>query len=214
MTKVDEVDRYVKELETAYQEEKNRNIQLTQSNMSMYASPTEDNLIRWQLDLREDMDRIYHLLKGHQIKEDKDGEVIYTDPKDDAMKPFNQFGVNLIMNIMSFYLNRNTLLSFYDQETINWKIKDFGDEIADLIHNRYEEMGMDTSEKIKLYPIIVRELVDTVHSAYLRALKGGERESLRTARTVTQSEPIGGLNLPRTMPRKKFSLFKPGTWTG
>ena len=94
------------------------------------------------------------------------------------------------MNIMAFYLNRNTILSNYDEETINWKILDFGNELADLIFNRYEEMGMDTKQKIKMYPMIIKELVDTIHSTYLRAYHGGERESLRTARMVTQNQPL------------------------
>ena len=126
--------------------------------------------------------------------------------KDPNLKPFNEFGVQMIMNIMSFYLNRNTILSNYDEKTIEWKILDFGNEIADLIFNRYEDMmitieqKLDENEieferrvsdhlkgKIKYYPMIIKELVDTVHSAYLRAYRGGERESLRTARTDRKS---------------------------
>ena len=42
------------------------------------------------------------------------------------------------MNIVSFYINKNTLLSNFDEETIFWKVKDFGTELADLIFNRYE----------------------------------------------------------------------------
>lgn len=173
-------------------------------NQMANANLPEDNLIRWQLDIKEDLDRIYHLLKGQRVEIDKDtGEPKYVDPADPNLIPFNDFGVQLIMNIMSFYLNRNTLLSNYDEQTINDKMKDFSEEIIDLLFLRYEEMGMDTPEKMKLYPLIVRELVDTVHSAYLRALKGGERESLRTARTVTQTEPLGGGSFARPMPQPK-----------
>ena len=46
-----------------------------------------------------------------------------------------------------------------------------------------------------MYPIIVRQVVDIVHSTYLRALNGGERESLRLARSVVQNES-GGIGLP------------------
>jgi hypothetical protein len=88
------------------------------------------------------------------------------------------------------YLNRNTILSNYDEPTINWKVFDFGNEMADLFYLKYEAMGLKDLEKRKLYPIIVRELVDIVHSAYLRALNGGERESLHEQRTVSQQETI------------------------
>jgi len=52
-------------------------------------------------------------------------------------------------------------------------------------------------EKRKVYPMIVRQLVDSVHSAYLRALHGGERESLREARQINQTESLsqGGVTL-------------------
>lgn len=185
--------------------------QLTNSQLSMFGMPNDENLIRWQLDLKEDLDRLYHLLKGHQIKEDENGNIIYIEPQSDDLKPFNEFGVQMIMNIMSFYLNRNTLLSNYDEDTINWKVLDFGNEISDLILVRYEEMGMNTFDKMKMYPMIIRELVDTVHSALLRALNGGERESLRTARTVTQTDRPLASQLENLQP-KKFSIIKPSTW--
>ena len=200
---------YVNQLEEAYAIEKQRNESLavaSQSNFSM----TEDNLIRWQLDLKEDLDRIHHLLKGDTIEEIGSGDVVYVPATEDGLKPFNEFGVQLIMNILQFYLNRNTLLSNYNEETINWKVYEFGLDISDLVHNRYQEMGMDTKDKIKMYPMVVRELVDTVHSAYLRALRAGERESLRTARTVTQTDAVGDMQMGMQKPSK--SLWKPSTW--
>lgn len=213
MPTTEEIERYVRETETALEEEKERNRQLQRGQMSLFETPSEDNLIRWQLDLREDLDRIYHLLRGDQVKEDKEGNIVYVEAEDENLKPFNEFGVQLIMNIMAFYLNRNTILSNYKEDVINWKVYDFGNELADLIFNRYEEMGMNTSEKMKMYPMIIKELVDSVHSAYLRAYRGGERESLRTARTVTQSEPLAQRfpSSPAIQPRK-FSLWRPGTW--
>ena len=119
----------------------------------------------------------------------------------------------MLMKIISFYLNRNTILSNYNEEMINWKIKDLGDEIADLIFMEYDAMGMDTPEKKKQYPMIVRELVDTIHSAYLRALGGGERESLRTARHVSQTDnPMMQMMNQGKVPTAKRSIFKPTSW--
>lgn len=208
-------EEYLEKLEKAYAQANEQTNQLLNSDNSMFTSLTEDNLIRWQLDLKEDLDRIYHLLRGHRVQEDADGNITYVEPSDDNLKPFNEFGVQLLMNIMAFYLNRNTLLSNYDEETINWKIMDVGNKIIDIIHNRYEEMGMNTKEKQKMYPMIVQELVDTIHSAYLRALNGGERDSLRTARHVAQTDnPV--LRTPGyygdVSGKKKFSIVNPRTW--
>lgn len=238
---------------------------------SLFGLPSEDNLIRWQLDLREDLDRIYHLLKGDQITEDADGNVKYSEATHDDLKPFNEFGVQMMMNILQFYLNRNTLLSNYTEDKIEEKVLDFGRRLNDLLHNRYEEIMMTLDlkksvgeligkeikelpsgifvtdfayksdgtitynelppavlkwkdelkrnhmvKKLKIYEMMVGSLVDSVHSAYLRALKGGERESLRTARTVNQTEGIsnqqqyGQQNMQ--VPQRKFSLVNPRSW--
>jgi len=206
-------------------QDKDARLQQLSGQPSYFGGPDDDNLIKWQLDFKEDLDRIYHLLKGHQIKEDKEtGNVLYVEPSDKNVIPFNNFGVQIIMNIMSFYLNRNTILSNYDDKMIEWKVYDFGLELADLIFNRYEDMMITIdkknsteqqikdhlSQKIKMYPMIIKELVDTIHSAYLRAFNGGERESLRTARMVTQSEPLRGMNFPpQMMQQKKQNWWNP-----
>lgn len=263
----DEPNPYLEELENQLQFERNKNIQSANNQMSMIL-PDDDNLIRYQLDLKEIQEKIYHLLKGDVITEDKQGNIIYAPPEDDNLKPFNEFGTQLIMNIMSFYLNRNTLLSNYDEETIKWKILDFGNEISDLILCRYKDMMITTTfekefkkeygidciklpnkefgvevvgvtnqkqfmylskditeninsrlaehlmNKVQFYPMIVLELCDSLHSSLLRALDGGERESLRTARVVNQNETMGirNNNMQQNQPNKKFSLFKPSSW--
>ena len=211
---IDNEMEYLEQIEAELQAAQMQNRKLTNAQLSLFGTPSDENLIKWQLDLREDLDRIYHLLKGHVLKEDEKGNIIYVEQEDDNLKPFNETGVQLIMNVMSFYLNRNTILSNYDSETINWKVHDFGVELIDLIFNKYEEMGMDTEEKMKMYPMIVKELVDSIHSAYLRAYNGGERDSLRTARTVTQSMTPSSLqNMPMVgQQQKPFKIYNPLTW--
>jgi len=183
-------------------------------NMSNFANNPQENLVRWQLDISEDLDRIYHLLKGDIIEIDSEGNIIYKEQPNPDLRPFNHHGVQLIMNIMSFYLNRNTLLSNYDEVTINWKVLDFSKRIRDFVLDKYKEMGMDTIEKQTMYPMIVTELVDTVHSAYLRALNGGERGSLRTARSVIQTENPASLNLfnGQQAQEKRTKWYNPTTW--
>ena len=95
-------------------------------------------------------------------------------------------------------------------------------ELGQSILNMINELKKDhILGKIKLFEIIVGELVDTVHSAYLRAYHGGERESIRTARHVTQTEPIGMMGgmggnhggYP-VIQRKQRSLLRPTSWFG
>lgn len=228
----EDMEIYLKEMDEQLKESKEREKTSTKAlhqQMGLLDGEPTDNLIKWQLDLKEDMDRLYHLLRGDRIDYDEEGNIAYLTQENVELIPFSDFGVQLLMQVMSFYLNRNTILSNYNEATINWKVYDFGIEISDLIFNKYEVMMTTTKsedpkvirdhlkEKIKLYPMIVRELVDTVHSAYLRSLHGGERESLRTARTVTQNEPLGShLNYQQSIQptHRKTKVWNPATWGG
>lgn len=203
----------------------------------------EPNIIQYQLDLTIELDRIQHLLSGHIIEKDNEGNMFWQEPKDDRLKILSDYGVKVIMNIVAFYLNKNTLLSNYDEETIFWKVRDFGIELADLVFNRYEvffsypspeelfnrykedAIKMEITEeelykkciqwsreelqsKFRHFPMIVLNLVDSVHSTYLRALNGEERESLRKQWNIHESlnnNPMGNLG-------GKFSVMKPSTW--
>lgn len=161
--------------------------------------------MKWQLNLEKDLEKIEHLLRGEISHYDEEkGRTVWKPNPDEDKVPFNAYGVDLILNIISFYVNRNTLLSNYDEATINMKVFDFGNEIKDLIFMKYDEMGMDDPKKMKMYPMIVRELVDVVHSAYLRALGGGERESLRRQVQVSQTE---NLAMPQMQARRTMNPF-------
>lgn len=69
-------------------------------------------------------------------------------------------------------------------------------------------------EKRKLYPMIVREIIDLVHASYLRALHGMERESLRKIMNINQTD-----NSPNTMGgfvpmQQQRSILNPMRWLG
>jgi hypothetical protein len=94
-------------------------------------------------------------LKGDRITQDDNGNLVYAEAESNDLKPFNEFGTQLIMNLIQFYLNRNTILSNYKEEDIKNKVLDFGIRLSDLIHNRYEDMMMTTTfedEFNNLYP--------------------------------------------------------------
>lgn len=183
-------------------------------NMSMFNGQSDENMLKWQLDMSEDLDRIYHLLKASKIEVDAEGNIQYKENKDKSMQMFNDHGVQILMNILAFYLNRNTILSNYDEQTIKNKVYDFGIEISDLIFNKYQMMGMDTHEKQKFYPMIVRELTDTVHSAYLRAFNGGERTSLRKNTSYSEVNNGIGMQNPNGIqpPQKQVKWYAPTSW--
>lgn len=208
------------ELEQSYQDALQNQQQDPRSrgNNSLIAGDmNQENLIKWQLEVDSIIERVEHMLRGDKPTY-QNGSIIYMPPEDEKEMLLNTKGVSEVMRILSLYVNRNTILSNYDEDTINWKMHDFGKELADLFFLKYEEFGWKDHEKRKLYPMIVRQVVDTVHSAYLRAYNGGERDSLRQARQIMQTENImqNGYQMGSNgMPMKKEkSLIKPWTWFG
>lgn len=179
---------------------------------SMFAQQGDQNLIEYQLDLDNILERLENLLRGKVLKSDKDGNFFYEDPISDDLKPFNEFGVQFLMNVITFYLNRNTILSHYTDERINKILYDFGYELADQISLNSKAMGLDTPAKKQRYPLIVLQVVHMLESTYRRALNGEEKESLRTARTVMQSDSMGSNQYSH--PQQKKSFLKPKTWFG
>lgn len=164
-----------------------------------------DNLIVWQLELDNILERIEHLLKGDIISEDGQGGLTYTVPKDKRLIVLNSYGVGLIMNFISFYLNRNTILSNYREERVYEILHTLGHELGDLVYINYEQMGLDTVEKKSRAFMLIMNILHMIESAYNRALGGEERDSLRKARIVTQSQPLGGSSIGGT-PQGGFTL--------
>lgn len=154
----------------------------------------ESNLIVWQLELDNILERIEHLLKGDILVDNGKGDHVYTTPKDKRLIILNEYGVQLVMNFISFYLNRNTILSNYREERIYEILHNLGYELSDLLYINYETMGLDTVEKKSRAAMFVMNILHMIESAYNRALNGDERESLRKARIVTQNQPLGNSN--------------------
>ncbi len=242
-----DLQQYTMELQQAYNEEKHRSNELGKAATSMFSSEDDSNLIEFQLEMESILERMDHMLRGHLIKFDEQGNQVWQEPDDKKHVKFTEHGVQEILGTLHTYLNRNTILSNYDENTIKLKVYDIGYNLTDYIFMTYEDIfasrsfedikyslgyrGKITEEdeslifqkmrdealdKQKLYMITVEKVVNTIHSAYLRALKGGERESLRTARTVTQTEPMGGgMNMGMPTPqRPQRSMIRPNTWFG
>jgi len=158
---------------------------------SAFAPQGADNLIKWQLELDNILERCEHILRGDKLQFNN-GNIIWLPNPDAKDNILNEYGVQEVMRVLSMYLNRNTILSDYNDDEIRIKVYDFGHELNDLFFMKYEEMGLTNLEKRKNYPMLIREMVDIVHSAYKRALHGGEKRSLREARQIHQTEAIQG----------------------
>ena len=182
---IGEIER--EDLQTTYQQGRNQRDPRSLGQQSSFGTKVgENDLVRWQLELNDILERAEHILRGDIVTFEQ-GHMIWKKnpcPEDNCL---NDFGVKLIMKVLANYINRNTILSDYEQEEINYKVFDFGRELNNLIFMKYEEIGMTCEDKRKEYPMLVREVVDLVHSSYKRALKGGERRSLREMISIQQS---------------------------
>lgn len=193
---------YIQMLQMQIQKEKLRNEQQQMSHASTVFNKenSDENLIKFQLDIKEELQRIERLLRKLVPKYSKErGEYFINPPESEQL--FNERGVNEILNLLAWYLNKSIILSNFKEEEIKIRMKQLARTLKNFIFNNYEDFGLDTKDKIKYYPLIVLNVINVIEASYNRALNGGERESLRTARTVTQNEPLGNHNY--TMPNTK-----------
>lgn len=156
------------------------------SQLSSFSAKTEDNIVRWQLELNDILERAEHILRG-DIPKFEEGHIIWQTNPHPEKNPLNDTGVQEIMKILALYVNRNKVLSDYTNEEINFKVYDFGRAVNNLIFMRDFEFGMDDEEKRKNYEMLVTEMKDIVHDTYKRALDGAEKRSLREMITVSQA---------------------------
>lgn len=139
-----EVRDYVTNLQAQLEQERtariNRENTLNQSSLAGEGGKTQ-TIVELQLELDETLNQIYHQLSGHELFYNAEtNKYEYAEPKDDRLKNFSVYGVKMIMNKLKMYLNINTLMGFYDDTTIKWKVKDFGIELSDLFLTRYEHL--------------------------------------------------------------------------
>lgn len=184
------------ELEGSYQEGRNQygNDPRTNSRQSTFMTRQESDMARWQLELNDILERIEHILKGDQPKF-KEGHVIWEDNKDMQSNTLNEKGVREILKILAIYVNRNTILSDYEDDEIKDVLLDFGKRINNLIFMKYDDYGMDDEEKRKEYEMLVGAITDIIYSAYKRAKHGGERRSIREMVSIQHSSnSMGGIS--------------------
>jgi len=183
---------------------------------SSIISQQQQNLVEWQLDIQQELEIIAHQLRGHVIKRDKKGNSFWTEPDDPEQKIFNERGAQEIEKVIRNYLIKNVLLSNYGINEINERIKQFAHRLRRFIYMNFEDFGMDTEYKQKHFEMIVMNITDQIESAYLRALGGEERRSLREHIQVHQSGTFGNQpyipNIPQTDSHKGGSKLNPINW--
>jgi len=162
------------------------------SQHSAFGVKQDDNLVKYQLEVNDILERAEHILSG-DVPAFEQGHMIWAKNPEPENNTLNSLGVREIMQRLAMYINRNTILSDFEQEEIDNKALEFGKALNNLIFMKYEEFGIDNEEKMKDYPMIVLEVTDMVHAALKRALNGGERRSLREMIQISQNTQTQGV---------------------
>jgi hypothetical protein len=98
-------------------------------------------MISEQLDVSQILDNMYYLLKGYVLKLDPKTKMMgWHPPENNDMVILSDYGVNYILGAVQWYVNKNTLLSNYEDEIIFQKMEDFATAITDNVFMDYENM--------------------------------------------------------------------------
>lgn len=206
-------DKYIEALELENQALKGKEVQMA-SSMSAFGSATKnENLITFQIETTELLDKLEHFYKGEYIGTLKNGDTGWVKPTDKKQIPLNDFGVSAMMEIVSKYVDKNTTLSYYSEMRIYEILADLGDELVIYVLSNYEKMGMDDNFKKTKFRLLVTTTLHMIESTYRKALGGKTIEEINQSRIITQSD-LMGRPFPQMPTRKKFNLFNPRSWGG
>jgi len=116
------------------------NLLAAQSNQMQYQmEDAEQNLAEAQLDVSDTLTKINHLLKQDNLKINPDTKILEWVAIDDLKKRvLTEEGVDKIMQVIQTYINKETLLSNFDEKTIQRRMLDFSLSFSALLFMKYE----------------------------------------------------------------------------
>lgn len=151
---IEEAERQIKSAQMSEQLSK-----MNQAQQDQMMSDIQVGIVSEQLDLGDVLESIHNLLRGWVLMKNPETKRIeWTKPQNNDMVILSDYGVNYIMGAVQWYLNKNTLLSNYDDDQIRAKMEDLATTMADDIFMEYDKMFLyptledckkELNEKIK-----------------------------------------------------------------
>lgn len=111
-----------------------------QYQQQMMMEQQERGLAESQIDVEEIIDNIHNLILGKEYIDEGEGFKKWVDTKDIKMKTLSKWGVHRIMQTIRFHINKNNLLSNFDESQINRLMLSFTTEMNDLVLLKYEHL--------------------------------------------------------------------------
>lgn len=168
-------------------EQENQNPEMIRGAMNSLGESNKDsNFLHIQISNSEMLEKLEHFYRGDTWGQDKEGNYGWVTPTNLELVTFNDFGVSTMMDIITKYIDKNTILSYYNEERIYEIVGDLGDEIILLMLSNYKQMGMDSYFKKTKFRIVITTTLHMIESAYRRALRGKTMEEVNQSRVIGQ----------------------------
>jgi len=176
----------------------------------------KQNLIEFELDFSPELIEIARSLRCDILKMDDKGNESWQRNPNKGQIFLNELGVNDVLRKIYLLVNKNKVLSNYNIEEINFRVRMIGHEIRCLIYNNYERYEIDNSYKMNNFSSIVLDVLSIIEDAYRRALGGETHKGLAEQRLVSQSQNISPMqNIQPQMNKNKSSVqwYNPLSWS-
>ena len=154
-----------------------------------------DNFLHHQLATEDMIDKLEHFYKGDKAGMDEEGNVCWVEEENKDLVTLNEFGVTSLMEIITKYIDKNTILSYYSEKRIYEILSDIGDEMVLFIQCNYEQMGMNTYFKKTKFRLLITTTLHIIESTYRRALHGRTMEEINQSKVIGQ---FGDTPMPQT----------------
>ncbi len=210
----EEYKKYSEALESELGEVKAKNHELS-TNLSTATGPgVSQNLVEYQLETQEALEKIEHFLKGDMIFYNQETqEVSYKTNTNKDIILLNEYGVNFIMSILNGYFHKGVFLGNLEDQRIYGIMADIATEIRKFVFCNYEKMGMTTKAKVARFPSLLVQVFHMLEIALMRSEGGSEREIINTSNIVMQNQSMNPAGqYARPSEKRKFSVFSPSTW--
>ena len=154
----------------------------------------KDNFLHHQLSTDEMIEKLEHFYRGDYTGPDANGDIVWKTQENKDLITLNEFGVTSLMEIITKYIDKNTILSYYSETRIYEIMADIGDEMVLFIVCNYEKMGMDTYFKKTKFRLLIITTCHIIESTYRRALNGRTMEEINQSKVIGQ---FGNPNMPQ-----------------
>lgn len=146
--------------------------------MPGFQTQHSDTLIRWQLMFSDILDEVEHRLKGEFLR--VRGNNSFWEEKPGA-RMCNDKGVFAIMQVLSTYMNKGTILSSFNREEADRMIYQTMSSVIDLIELKYQIYEIDKANLSTLMSFLEGYITCAVYRAKdgttLKFLKTTEKHS-------------------------------------